>query len=69
MVFTLGKITPEKLKAEREKEKHQSGNNEGHKSWSDAMKEILNKTKISMFNVSRQIQDTLSQVNCLRISC
>jgi hypothetical protein len=67
--WTLGKITPEKLKAEREKEKHQSGNNEGHKSWSDAMKEILNKTKISMFNVSRQIQDTLSQVNCLRISC
>jgi hypothetical protein len=24
--WTLGKITPEKLKAEREKEKHQSGN-------------------------------------------
>lgn len=64
--WTLGKITHEKLKAEREKEKHQSGNNEGRKSWSDAMNEILNKTKISMVNVTRQIQDTLSQVNCLR---
>lgn len=64
--WTLGKITPEKMKAEREKEKHQSGNNEGRKSWSDAMNEILNKTKISMVNVTRQIQDTLSQVHCLR---
>ncbi|XP_063434509.1 interaptin-like [Mytilus trossulus] len=51
--------------AHTKKKKASSDNDSGYKSWSDAMNDILNKTRSSMVTVNKQIQETLTQVKNL----
>ncbi|XP_076104857.1 uncharacterized protein LOC143073310 [Mytilus galloprovincialis] len=52
-------------RAHTKKKRASSDNNGGYKSWSDAMNDILNKTRSSMVTVNKQIQETLTQVKNL----
>ncbi|XP_071169832.1 ERC protein 2-like isoform X2 [Mytilus edulis] len=51
--------------AHTKKKRSSSDNDGGYKSWSDAMNDILNKTRSSMVTVNKQIQETLTQVKNL----